>query len=99
MTMSALKIRVRNIVEDDWRGKAERLLDIRKTAGKGDVSTKWLIVYPKLGSTPANLNAPAALRNLGLLVWGRQTITFVSTSHQYILYLFLFCFYKICFVH
>lgn len=38
MTMDALKARVHAIVESDWRGKAEHLLEIRKATGKGDVS-------------------------------------------------------------
>lgn len=38
MTMEALKVRVGRIVEDDWRGKAGRLLEERISTGKGDVS-------------------------------------------------------------
>jgi hypothetical protein len=38
MTMEALKARVARIVEEDWKGKAERLLEDRKSTGKGEVS-------------------------------------------------------------
>lgn len=39
MTMESLKARVARIVEEDWRGKAERLLEDRKSTGNGEVST------------------------------------------------------------
>jgi hypothetical protein len=59
MTMDALKVRVRDIVEDDWRGQAKRLLEDRKTTGKGDVSSEWLIANYFFKS--ANLDILVAL--------------------------------------
>ena len=44
MTMDGLKSRVRAIVEADWRHKAERLLEVRKKTGHGDVSA---LVHPQ----------------------------------------------------
>ena len=38
MAMEALKYRLGKIIEDDWRGKAERVLEERKASKSGQVS-------------------------------------------------------------